>query len=222
MVRDATIRRSTTRSPGRSRSSSPANPGLATRRQSRGRRSSGSASAPSASRRSPRTAASKPTTSSTRKVDGQQVLGQDRVHPRARRHRRATRTSIARRCGSARTRWCSSTARRTRAGRRIATSVYNHNFFTLDRQPTGPDIVVQIPVRAARGAAVERPRRDPRQRRRFLKDFAKGQTVFTEVEGFGATAKDYDFRIENRKTGAGVHDHRRSAAAKVLFLVRAG
>ncbi len=38
----------------------------------------------------------------------------------------------------------------------------------------------------------------------FLKEFAKGQTVFTEVEGFGATAKDYDFRIENRKTGAGV------------------
>ena len=34
----------------------------------------------------------------------------------------------------------------------IATSVYNHNFFTLDRQPTGPDIVVRFPFdpRAAR------------------------------------------------------------------------
>ena len=34
----------------------------------------------------------------------------------------------------------------------IATSVYNHNFFTMDRQPTGPDIVVRFPFvpRAAR------------------------------------------------------------------------
>jgi hypothetical protein len=86
----------------------------------------------------------------------------------------------------------------------IATSVYNHNFFTMDRQPTGPDIVVRFPF-APRAA---RPLNDLAETRgndvRFLKDFVKGQTVFTEVEGFGATAKDYDFRIENQRTGAGV------------------
>ena len=37
-------------------------------------------------------------------------------------------------------------------GRKPIASVYNHNFFTLDRQPTGPDIVVRFPfdLRAAR------------------------------------------------------------------------
>jgi hypothetical protein len=99
----------------------------------------------------------------------------------------------------------------------IATSVYNHNFFTMDRQPTGPDIVVRFPFvpRAAR------PLNDLAEIRgndaTFLREFAKGQTVFTEVEGFGATAKDYDFRIENRKTGAGVRITGDRPLQKVYF-----
>ena len=101
--------------------------------------------------------------------------------------------------------------------KRIATSVYNHNFFTMDRQPTGPDLVVRFPFvpRAAR------PLNDLAAIRgndaNFLKDFVKGQTVFTEVEGFGATAKDYDFRIENRKTGAGVRITGDRPLLKVYF-----
>lgn len=99
----------------------------------------------------------------------------------------------------------------------IATSVYNHNFFTLDRQTTGPDIVVRFPFvpKAAR------PLNDLAEVRGndvgFLKEFAKGQTVFTEVEGFGATAKDYDFRIENRRTGAGVRITGDRPLLKVYF-----
>jgi hypothetical protein len=99
----------------------------------------------------------------------------------------------------------------------ITTSVYNHNFFTLDRQPTGPDIVVRFPfepraARALNGLAETRGKDIV-----FLRDFAKGQTVFTEVEGFGATASDYDFRMENRKTGAGVRITGDRPLAKLLF-----
>ena len=99
----------------------------------------------------------------------------------------------------------------------IATSVYNHNFFTLDRQPTGPDIVVRFPfdpraARALNGLAEVRG-----QELVFLKEFVKGQTVFTEVEGFGATAKDYDLRIENRRSGAGVRITGDRPLSKLLF-----
>jgi hypothetical protein len=101
--------------------------------------------------------------------------------------------------------------------KRIATSVYNHNFFTMDRQPTGPDIVVRFPFTPK----AARPLNDLAEIRgndaNFLKEFAKGQTVFTEVEGFGATAKDYDFRIENRKTGAGVRITGDRPLQKVYF-----
>ena len=99
----------------------------------------------------------------------------------------------------------------------IATSVYNHNFFTLDRQPTGPDIVVRFPfdpraARALNGLAEVRGKELV-----FLKEFVKGQTVFTEVEGFGATAKDYDFRIEHRRSGAGVRITGDRPLSKLLF-----
>jgi hypothetical protein len=99
----------------------------------------------------------------------------------------------------------------------IATSVYNHNFFTLDRQPTGPDIVVRFPfepraARALNGLAETRGKDIV-----FLRELAKGQTVFTEVEGFGATASDYDIRMENRKTGAGVRITGDRPFAKLLF-----
>jgi hypothetical protein len=86
----------------------------------------------------------------------------------------------------------------------IASSVYEHNFYMLDAQHTGPGFVVRFPfdARAARplnGLAEARGREVA-----FLKQFEPKQTIFTELEGFGATPKDYDIRVENLKTGAGV------------------
>ena len=99
----------------------------------------------------------------------------------------------------------------------IATSVYNHNFFTLDRQPTGPDIVVRFPFGARASRALNGLAEVRGKELVFLKEFVKGQTVFTEVEGFGATAKDYDFRIEHRRSGAGVRITGDRPLSKLLF-----
>jgi hypothetical protein len=103
-------------------------------------------------------------------------------------------------------------------GRRtIATSVYNHNFFMLDRQPTGPDFVVRFPFEpralAAFNGLAETRGRDIV----FLKEFERRQTVFSELQGFGASAADYDIRVENRKTGAGVRQTGDRPISKLLF-----
>lgn len=84
----------------------------------------------------------------------------------------------------------------------IATSVYNHNFFMLDNTPTGPDIVVRFPfepkaVSPLNGLAEIRGRE-------FVYPHEMQRSYQTELTGFGPTARDYDFRVENRKTGAGV------------------
>jgi len=103
-------------------------------------------------------------------------------------------------------------------GRRpIATSVYNHNFFMLDEQPTGPDFVVRFPfeplaIAALNGLAETRGRDIV-----FLKPFERRQTVFSELKGFGTTAADHDIRVENRKTGAGVRQTGDRPIAKLLF-----
>jgi hypothetical protein len=87
----------------------------------------------------------------------------------------------------------------------IETSVYEHNFYMLDNQPTGPDTVVRFPFDLSvkgdlRGLA------EPRGKDfAYLKELEKGQTAAGDLEGFGATAKDNDFRVENRKAGIGVH-----------------
>ncbi|MFI5077589.1 MAG: hypothetical protein ACHQRO_09620, partial [Vicinamibacteria bacterium] len=86
----------------------------------------------------------------------------------------------------------------------IVTTVYNHNFFTLDGKTTGPDNVVRFPFapKAARplnGMAEVRGREIA-----IARPFEAKENVFTELEGFGTAASDNGFEMENRATGAGV------------------
>jgi hypothetical protein len=86
----------------------------------------------------------------------------------------------------------------------INTDQYNHNFFVMDNQPTGTDSVVKFvfeprATRDLKGAA-----KVGQGQLVYLRELQKGESVFTEIEGFGGTAKDYDIRMENSKAGMGV------------------
>lgn len=87
--------------------------------------------------------------------------------------------------------------------KRISTSVYNHNFFTLDRRGTGPDSSVTFAFDAKARRPIELAAFEGRTLR-FTRPFGPKETMFTEIDGFGPTAVDYDFRIENRASRAGV------------------
>src|SRR5206468_4610408 len=84
----------------------------------------------------------------------------------------------------------------------IATSVYDHNFFMLDDQPTGPDFVVKFPFDLRATADLKGLAEIRGKELVYLRELQKGQTVFTNLEGHGGTSSDYDIRVENRKTGA--------------------
>jgi hypothetical protein len=86
----------------------------------------------------------------------------------------------------------------------IATSVYNHDFFMLDSQPTGPDFVVRFPFELTAVAPLNGLAETRGKDFVYLRELQAGQTVQTELRGFGPTASDHDIRLENRKTGAGV------------------
>ncbi len=93
---------------------------------------------------------------------------------------------------------------RNTGSRVIETSVYNHNFFVLDNLPSGPGFAVEFPfevsgTRDMQGLLEVRGRQIV-----FLKELAPGQSIGTDIKGFGPTAKDYDIRVENHKAGAGV------------------
>ncbi|HEV7348089.1 hypothetical protein [Telluribacter sp.] len=88
----------------------------------------------------------------------------------------------------------------------IETSTYNHNFFVIDGEPTGPNILTELPFEASaegRGFGTIAEIKD--RTIRYNRTLNKGENVFSAgVQGFGTTARDYDFTIKNLKSGAGV------------------
>jgi hypothetical protein len=89
--------------------------------------------------------------------------------------------------------------------RAIQTSVYNHNFLYLDRQPPGPDFSITVPFKIRTSRPEVNSLAEIRDNQiAFTKTLAGEDRVYLDIQGFGADAKDYDFRIENRRLGAGV------------------
>ena len=88
----------------------------------------------------------------------------------------------------------------------LITTVYNHNFFVIDQEQTGPNIVTKFPYQVrgdGRGFGELIAAMDSTLV--FQRSLQKGETVYSDgLQGFGPSAKDYDISIENLKSGAGV------------------
>lgn len=84
----------------------------------------------------------------------------------------------------------------------IDTEMYDHNFFVLDGQPSGPDVEVRVPFKLeasnVRGDAIQ----IGADRLNYLKPIDTANRM--QLKGFSNSPSDYDIRVENRKTGAGV------------------
>jgi len=89
--------------------------------------------------------------------------------------------------------------------RAIHTSVYNHNFLVLDKQPPGPGFVITVPF----------PIRTSEPPNKTLAEIRGNQIIYTKtltgedvvaapIEGFGVEASDHQIRIENTRLGVGM------------------
>jgi hypothetical protein len=87
----------------------------------------------------------------------------------------------------------------------LETDVFNHDFFMLDNQPTSPDIVVKFPFEPKSGADWRGPGELQGKELVYKQELPQGVSVSGELTGYGTAAADQDFRVENRKTGVGVH-----------------
>ena len=103
--------------------------------------------------------------------------------------------------------------------RTIETSVYDHNFFVIDNQPIGPDYSITVPFRiAGTGQGIGELAEIRGNQILFLRNVGDGENVFcSPLEGFGTSMNDYDFRIENKSTGAGVRITCDQAILKLNF-----
>jgi hypothetical protein len=99
----------------------------------------------------------------------------------------------------------------------IGASVYEHNFYMLDAQPSGPSISVKFPfapkaVADLRGLAEIRGNEIA-----FLKELQPPDTILTGITGFSSDVSDYDIRVENRATGASVRQTSDRPMSKMNF-----
>lgn len=88
----------------------------------------------------------------------------------------------------------------------LETDVYNHNFFVMDQQPTGPDFIVKLPFEP-QGEFKGKPEKGAIDGKNIIyKDVVtKGEYfALSPLTGYGTSASDNDIRIENKKTGTGV------------------
>lgn len=92
--------------------------------------------------------------------------------------------------------------------RAIVTSVYDHNFMSIDKLATGPGLEIKFGFPAEMVAAQEPKLLDQLKfsgNRVILAGTLTGEDkVAAQFRGFGATAKDNDIRIEDHRAGAGV------------------
>ncbi len=87
----------------------------------------------------------------------------------------------------------------------IETDVYNHNFFVIDNQPTGPGLALTFPVDiSGTGRGIGDIAELRGNRVVFNRDLVKGESIYCpSLEGLNDSLVDYDIKIENLITGAG-------------------
>ncbi len=103
--------------------------------------------------------------------------------------------------------------------KRIETSVYNHNFFMIDKQPIGSEYITEFPFRVT---DVKHGNSDlmkvEENKIIFLRDLEKNEEAYySEINGFGNGAKDNKITIINQDSEAGVIIQGDRALSKIAF-----
>ncbi len=103
--------------------------------------------------------------------------------------------------------------------KQIETSVYDHNFFLIDKTLTGPDIKIKFPFEingTGRGLGTFAAIKD--KEINYTRNLNEKEDMYIgALKGFGNDSKDYDFRIENHQSMAGVRIRADKPLDKLVF-----
>jgi hypothetical protein len=100
--------------------------------------------------------------------------------------------------------------------RTIESNVYDHNFLMIDEQPSGPDFTVTFPFTLIPTDSLPQTL-DVQDKQITFKRVLNRESVYMGLKGFGSSAKDYEIRVENQKTKAGVRIRSNRPLAKLAF-----
>jgi hypothetical protein len=86
----------------------------------------------------------------------------------------------------------------------IEFEVYEHDFYMLDNEPTGPAISVRFPFDGRAAQPLQNDGRIDGKQLIYGRELTGGQQVQSDILGSSNQVSDYDLHIENSRTGAGV------------------
>lgn len=105
--------------------------------------------------------------------------------------------------------------------RSLETNVYNHNFFVIDSQRTGPAIRTSFPFELndnGTGHGLDTIGKISNNQISYLRNLQDNENMYIgSLTGFQNDAKDYAISIENLHTGAGVHITCDKPLARLVF-----
>jgi hypothetical protein len=98
--------------------------------------------------------------------------------------------------------------------RTIETDVYDHDFYVIDGQPTGPGVTVTFPFTPRPATATSWPgaaelagKAEVRGKELvYTRELKEHESAASLLTGFSSSVKDNDIRVENAKAGAGVRE----------------
>jgi len=87
----------------------------------------------------------------------------------------------------------------------IRSSVYNHNFITIDKQGPGPDYTFRVPFQMQVSQPPKKEMAEVRGNQVvYMRPLAGEDEVVVDMKGFSNNISDTEVIIENRKAGAGL------------------
>lgn len=87
----------------------------------------------------------------------------------------------------------------------IKSSVYNHNFLVLDKQPPGPDFAIRLPFQIQSAQQPNKELAEIRGNEIVYKKVLSGEDqAVVNIQGFGDSSSDNEITVENKKVGAGL------------------
>jgi hypothetical protein len=87
----------------------------------------------------------------------------------------------------------------------IQTTVYNHNFLVLDKQPTSAAFSITLPFEITATPAPDKELAEIVKNQVLYRKTLTGEDrVYFAIDGFGKSADDYKVRIENSKANLGM------------------
>jgi hypothetical protein len=99
----------------------------------------------------------------------------------------------------------------------METQVYNHNFFMLDKQTTGPGFTITFPFKPSGNIGQGEPAEIRENQIVFTKELVRKEHVYTVLLGYGDSSKDYNIKVENHNTGAGARITCDRPLSKLVF-----